>query len=98
MCSAGFSTAAIQNQIESIQAKCSVGTGLAEVAMRSYLSSQVLGFITDLQSVKEIGSTVPIIEDADGKRKPYKEWADALTAAAKGRLGGRPESAEGTET
>ncbi|EON69548.1 hypothetical protein W97_08808 [Coniosporium apollinis CBS 100218] len=85
VCSVGLSTAEIQKQVQSVQAKCSIGTGLIKAAMKSYLSGQALGFITQLQSIKEIGDTVQIIKDVDSKRKQYAEWADGLTALAQGR-------------
>lgn len=46
----------------------------------------MLGFITELESVKEIGDAVKIIGKVERTRAKYERWADGLTAAAEGRL------------
>lgn len=46
MCSAGVLAVLIQKQVQSAQAMCSVATGLAKTAVKSYLSGQALGLLT----------------------------------------------------
>jgi copper chaperone CopZ len=86
MCSSGFSAANIQKQVQNLQGVCSVATALAKSAAKSYLSGQVLGVITELQSIKEVGDTVQIIGKVQRTRAEYEKWADGLEAAAQGRL------------
>lgn len=86
MCSAGVSTASIQKQVQSAQATCSVVTGLAKTAMKSYLSGQALGFLTQLESIKAIGDTVQVIKKADQSRAEFEKWSSGLQAAAEGRM------------
>ncbi|KAM0713561.1 hypothetical protein Q7P37_010523 [Cladosporium fusiforme] len=84
MCSAGISTSTIQKQIQSIQTTCSIGTGLAKAATKSWLTGQMLGMVTQLQSIKEIGDTVETIRKLDQTRAKVEKWADGLAAAAEG--------------
>lgn len=86
MCHAGLSTTAIQKQVQSAQAVCSVTTGIAKAAMKSYLSGQALGLITQLESVKAIGDTVQVIRKAEQTRAQFDQWTSGLEAAAEGRM------------
>lgn len=86
MCTAGISASTIQKQIQSIQTTCSIGTGLAKAATKSWLTGQVVGIVTQLQSVKEIGDTVEAIRKADQTRAKVEKWADGLAAAAAGNM------------
>lgn len=86
MCSAGVSTASIQKQIQSIQTTCSIGTGLAKAATKSWLTGQALGVVTQLHSIKEIGDTVEAIQKVDQTRANMEKWAEGLAAAAQGNM------------
>jgi len=86
MCSVGVSTASIQKQVQSAQAMCSVATGLAKTAMKSYLSGQALGFLTQLESIQAIGDTVQVLKKADQTRSQFEQWSSGLQAAAEGRM------------
>jgi hypothetical protein len=86
ICNAGISTEKIQKQIQSIQASCSIVTGLAKAATKSYLTGQVLGVIIQLESVKGIGDTVQAIRKVDQTRKEMERWANGLELAAKGKM------------
>lgn len=86
MCSAGVSTASSQKQIQSAQAMCSVATGLAKTAMKSYLSGQALGFLTQLESIQAIGDTVQVLKKADQTRAQFEQWSSGLQAATEGRM------------
>lgn len=86
MCAAGISTGTIQRQIQSIQATCSMGTGLAKAATKSYLTGQVLGVIIQLESIKGIGDSVQAVRKAEQIRKEMEQWANGLAAAARGNM------------
>ena len=86
MCRTECSIAEIQKQVQSAQAMCSVATGLAKVAMKTYLSGQALGLITQLESVKTIGGTIQVIRKAEQTRSQFDKWASGLEAAAQGRM------------
>lgn len=86
MCSAGVSTASIQKQVQSAQAMCSVAAGLAKTAMKSYLSGQALGFLTQLESIQAIGDTVQVLKKADQTRAQFEQWSSGLQAAVEGRM------------
>jgi len=86
ICNAGISTEKIQRQIQSIQASCSIVTGLAKAVTKSYLTGQVLGVIIQLESVKDIGDTVQAIRKVDQTRKEMERWANGLEAAAEGKM------------
>jgi hypothetical protein len=78
MCRTEFSIAEIQKQIQSAQAMCPVATGLAKVAMKTYLSGQALGLITQLESVKTIGDTIQVIRKAEQTRSQFDKWTLGL--------------------
>jgi hypothetical protein len=86
LCLAGLSSAEIQKQVQSVQAKCSIATSLAKAAVKSYLSGQVVGLLSQVQAVKEIGDGVAIIKKLDNTRTQYEKWAAGLLTAAGGRL------------
>jgi hypothetical protein len=86
LCWAGFSSAEISKRIQSVQAKCSIATGLAKAAMKSYLSGQVVGLIADMKTIKEIGEGVKIVAKLERTRKEYEKWSNGLIAAGEGRL------------
>lgn len=86
MCSAGISAKYIQKQIQLVQTTCSVGASLVQAATKSYLTGEVLGFITQLESVKEIGDSVQAIRKVEGSLTDMQKWADGLSAAAGGNI------------
>lgn len=86
LCSAGFSVKSIRKQVLSAQQQCSVTSTLAKAAMKSYLSGQAIDFMVQLESVKTIGKTIPIIRKAEKMREKLEKWAAGLEAAADGRL------------
>jgi hypothetical protein len=86
MCSAGISTGTIQGQIQFIQAACSVRTGLAKAATKSYLTGQILGVISQLESIKDVRETIQAVRKVEQTAKEMEKWADALAAAAEGKM------------
>jgi hypothetical protein len=86
LCSAGLSVGSIQKQVQSVQAKCSIATGLAKASMKSYLSGQVLVLITQLESVRTLGDTVRVIRKAEEARADFEKWASGLEAVANGEI------------
>lgn len=86
LCAGGISPLTIQKHIQSLQAKCSIGTGLAKAATKSWMTGQVIGVLTQLQSVKEIADTVEAIRKVDQTRADVEKWGDGLAAAAQGNM------------
>jgi hypothetical protein len=54
--------------------------------MKSYLSGQALGFLTQLGSIEAIGDTVQVLKKADQTRAQFEQWSAGLQAAAEGRM------------
>ncbi|KAH8757751.1 hypothetical protein BGZ57DRAFT_908034 [Hyaloscypha finlandica] len=86
LCAAGFSHAQISNQVQSVQAQCSIATALAKAALKSYLSGQVVSLLADVKAVKEIGEGVNIVAKFERTRKEYDKWSSGLIAAGEDRL------------
>lgn len=86
MCSAGVLTALILKQVQSAQAMCSVATGLTKTAMKSYLSGQALGLLTQSESIKAIRDTEQVLKRADQTRAQFEHWSSGLKAVAEGRM------------
>ena len=82
LCLQGISPVEIQKQIQSIQMKCSVAANIAKTALKSYLSGQIVGLISDISAVKEIGEGVKIFEKLQKTEKEFEKYADGLTAIA----------------
>jgi hypothetical protein len=86
MCRNELTVMEIQNQVHSARAMCSVATNLAETVMKSYLSGQTLGLITQLESVKAIGDGVQVLREIEKGRSQIDKWIASLEAAAEGRM------------
>ena len=86
LCAAGFSHAQISNQVQSVQAQCSIATALAKAVLKSYLSGQVVSLLADVKAVKEIGEGVNIVAKFERTRKEYDKWSSGLIAAGEDRL------------
>lgn len=86
LCNIGYSAEEIQKRLTSLQSKCLIATGIAKAAAKSYLSGQVLGIVSQVSAIKEIGDGVALIRRLDSTRTEYQKWAEGLIAAAEGRI------------
>jgi hypothetical protein len=86
MCRAGFSGEAIQQQVQSIQARCAIATAIAKSATKSYLSGQAIGLLSELKAVKEIGDSIQMVNKLQRTQKELTSIANGVTAAAEGRI------------
>jgi len=86
LCYSGLPPKKIQKAVQSIQSNCAIATALAKAAVKSYLSGQVVGILGQLQTVKEIGQGVKIIDNIQSAQKNFNNIAEGVTAAAEGRI------------
>lgn len=85
LCYSGLSSSEIERRVQSVQAKCSIATGIAKAATKSYLTGQVLGVLTQVQAVKEIDDGVKLVNRVQTAQRDLERYANGLAAAAEGR-------------
>lgn len=85
MCAAGVSVSEITKQVQALQTYCSIGTGFAKSAVKSYLTGQAIGFIADAQELQTIGKTIKVAQKISDSKKKFDQWTEGMTQAAEGK-------------